>query len=344
VVIAIAILLLAIAVPAFSSVLYSSRRSGAAGAVQTALAAARDVALESGPGRDAAAVFFADPGGRMRIMVAVQGGEIADATSVGGARSVRREVFVRSERVEPITLPAGWAVSGRARANMIDNDWYDSTDTYPSTTRTQDNWVYPETSFFDRERGDDGRNRQTFMVRFAGGSGGLTYGDDRPALVVDPAPTRTFRDSTPWRDHDLMGPEGSDQRRFVQRVMLTQGGGPKAAADRRRLLGDESSDTALARPVGQVAVYSMRQLARGVGARRLNPVTGSLYADPAGKGEPEYDTSLFDGKAAMAIAEDVSKWISGQPVDGVTDSDAQIFTVQRYLGRPLEAVAIGGAP
>src|SRR5690606_39113284 len=143
VVIAIGILLLAIAVPAFRSVLYSSRQSGAASSVQSALAAARDVALESGPGRDAAAVFFADRGGRVRIMVAVYAGEMTDR-DVSNA-PVQREIFVRSERVEPVTLPAGWAVSGRARANMIDNDWYDSIDTYPRNLRDQDNWVYPET-------------------------------------------------------------------------------------------------------------------------------------------------------------------------------------------------------
>src|SRR5690606_8581215 len=98
VVIAIGILLLAIAVPAFTSVLYSSRRSGAAGAVQTALAAARDVAVENGPGRDAAAVFFADSGGRLRIMVAVWAGEMTDVN--GRGEPVQREVFVRSGRVE----------------------------------------------------------------------------------------------------------------------------------------------------------------------------------------------------------------------------------------------------
>src|SRR5690606_30124956 len=105
-------------------------------------------------------------------------------TVPGGTRTVQREVFVRSERVEPITLPAGWAVSGRARANMIDQDWYEPSpgsggDRYPDTDR--ENWVYPETSFFDRSRPDDGESRQTFMIRFAGGTGALTYGDDRAA-------------------------------------------------------------------------------------------------------------------------------------------------------------------
>ncbi len=345
VVIAISILLLAIAVPAFTSVLYNSRRSGAASAVETALAAARDVAVESGPGRDAAAVFFADAGGQIRIMVAVYAGEMVD-TEERGSGNVRREIFVQSPRVESITLPGGWAVSGRARANTIGLDpqkgnvqaWYNNPaqpQTYPD--EDEENWVYPETAFFDLADADDGEDRQTFMIRFAGGSGAMTYGADEPVLVLDPAPTRESRSA----QHNPL--EVTDQRRFVQRVLASRSGlgsaGGASSSIAPRILGDESRDTVLARPVGQVAVYNMKRLARAIGARRLNEVTGSLYA---GEDDPGYDSAIFgSGASAARIAEDVNNWITGQPVSSGADSDAQIFTVQRYLGKPLEAVAIG---
>src|SRR5690606_34131362 len=205
---------------------------------------------------------------------------------------VQREVFVRSGRVESITLPAGWAVSGRARVNMIDDDWYEdgSSARYPDTDR--DNWIYPETAFFDLADGADGADRQTFMVRFAGGSGAMTYGDDRAVLVLDPAPTREFRSKSPWsgRGQDVL--QETDHRRFVQRVISQGGvglGSSGGGSARGKLLGDESSDTVLARPVGQVAIYSMKRLARAIGAGRLNPVTGSLYADDV---DPKYDPSM----------------------------------------------------
>ncbi|MFG0284668.1 MAG: Tfp pilus assembly protein FimT/FimU [Phycisphaerales bacterium JB039] len=340
VVIAISVLLLALAVPAFSSVLYSSRRASASSAVETALAAARDVAVESGPGRDAAAVFFYDPAGQLRIMVATHAGQIQDQKA-RGREPIEREIFVRSERVNAITLPAGWVVSGRARADMIDGrqEWYTDA-TYPDIDR--DNWVFPETAWFDVDDGADGRDRQTFMVRFEGGTGNLTYGDDRSVLVLDPAPTRQFRNKAPWSGRGKDALDATDQRRFVQRILAERGTGFGSAGgrDRFKLLGDESSDTVLARPVGQVAVYNLRRLARGVGARRLNPETGALYmADD----QPQYDRSLFAGSVSpREAAERINDWITGQPgFRGEAESDAQIYTVQRYLGRVLEVVPVG---
>src|SRR5690606_27460872 len=193
---------------------------------------------------------------------------------------------------------------------------------YPDTD--EDNWVYPETAFYDIDKPDDGRDRQTFMIRFEGGTGALTYADDQPALVLDPAPTRQGRSA---RHNPL---DETDHRRFVQRVLAWRSGlgtaGGSTSSIAPRVLGDESRDTVLARPVGQVAVYSMRRLAAAVGARRLNPVTGSLYAEGT---DPKYDVA---GKSPREVAATANAWISNQPVAGVTDSDAQIFTVQRYLG------------
>ena len=79
VVIAIFVLLLAIAVPAFSSMLYSSEQSLADNHLRMGLGAARDAAIRSPQGTDAAAVFFYDPAtGRTMILPCIAAGVLKD--------------------------------------------------------------------------------------------------------------------------------------------------------------------------------------------------------------------------------------------------------------------------
>jgi prepilin-type N-terminal cleavage/methylation domain-containing protein len=115
IVISIFVLLLAIAVPAFSSMLYSSEQSMAENALRTGIAAARDAAIRSAQGEDAAAVFFYDyRTGRESILPCVYAGTIKDdcqprVTCPRGARGVRpRPGF------EPVQLPRGWSARGYA--------------------------------------------------------------------------------------------------------------------------------------------------------------------------------------------------------------------------------------
>src|SRR5436305_8362895 len=68
VVIAIFVLLLALAVPAVSSLMDSSEESMAQNALRSGLAAARDAAMRSSGYDDGAAVFFYEPGGRLSIV------------------------------------------------------------------------------------------------------------------------------------------------------------------------------------------------------------------------------------------------------------------------------------
>ena len=93
--------------------------------------------------------------------------------------------------------------------------------------------------------------------------------------------------------------------------------------NRQKLLGDQSSDTVLVRPVGQLAVCSEKRLAQAIGAM-LDRNTECLYQStappvPAANREPRF---VNVGGYAWADANtiDVNNWIEGQP----TGSSGQI--------------------
>ncbi|MFN0132137.1 MAG: type II secretion system protein, partial [Phycisphaerales bacterium] len=149
VVIAIFVLLLAIAVPAFSNMLYSSEQSLADNALRSALTAARDAAARNGPEQDAAAVFTFEPDGRLSVLTCVRAGVIEDVPPLGARATVTREVFVPLAGFLPIQMPRGWMVRGYAPPNSVDDGWYEDTylNTGPLVVRSG-NWVFPETGFF----------------------------------------------------------------------------------------------------------------------------------------------------------------------------------------------------
>lgn len=348
VVVAIATIMLLIAVPAFKSLTYSTRRASAENALKGGLRTARLIAIEAGEGRDVAAVFIHEPGGRITIVPAVFVGEILDRIN-GQLRKV--ELFAPVSGVDAVQLPPGWSVRAYAPPNSIvggnneSEGWY-SSGNYPFR---QGNWVFPETGFYDISLPVDGDNRQTFMVRFRGGSGELDLSHPEPVLVLDVAPTNSFRSQQPWKDYraDI----AIDLVRFVRRVLgddVTFTGN-QGRANRQKLLGYEATDTVLARAVGQLAVYNERRLAAGVGARRLNRETETLYMgleDPNNPNkEPRLDLSLFPaGATIQSVSEAVSDWLESR----VASSEAMVFTIQRYSGRaqemlPLEPAA-GGQP
>ena len=346
VVVAIATIMLLIAVPAFKSLAYSTRRASAENALKGGLRTARLIAIGAGEGRDVAAVFTHEPGGRMTIVPCVLVGEFLE-TKLGR----RVKVFAPVSGVDAVQLPPGWSVRAYTPPNSVDagiNEaagWYNS-GTYPAQ---QGNWLFPETGFYDIERGNVGDHRQTFMVRFRGGSGELDLSHPEPVLVLDVAPTNSFRLSGIWSKH--RADTAIDLVRFVRRVLgddVTFTGN-QGRANRQRLLGNEATDTVLARAVGQLAVYNERRLAAGVGARRLNRDTETLYMgleDPNNSNkEPRLDLSLFPaGATIQSVSEAVSDWLESR----VASSEAMVFTIQRYSGRaqemlPLEPAA-GGQP
>src|SRR5262245_7835639 len=213
-VIAIFVLLLAIAVPAFSSMLYSSEQSLADNHLRMGIAAARDVAVRSAQGEDSAAVFFYDPvTNRATILACVKAGTIRDDDTsdptLPAPWLVDREVFVPAPGFEPVQLPRGWTVRGYAAPLTIDDAWYGdpagqqrvAASLYNSlTARRRGNWLFPETGFYDEDdlQNDDGADRATFMVRFEGGTGLLKTWDMSAVVVLAVNPSTACRQSLPW--------------------------------------------------------------------------------------------------------------------------------------------------
>lgn len=225
VVVAIILAVLALAVPSFNAMVYSSDRALALNTLQASLQSARDLALRPGLGGDGAAVFVVEPDGRMLIVPAVQVGSFRDlaypvATATGsaglGLTLVERDVFVPLPNVEPAEMPRFWSVRGYAPPGLMvdrsfENDllteWYDTllygTDNPRALGGSPDanpkfdgNWLYPETAFYDIDEQTPAGNgpanvpnpRHSFMVRFEAGTGRLSF-DPTPAVFLDPRPS-----------------------------------------------------------------------------------------------------------------------------------------------------------
>jgi hypothetical protein len=231
---------------------------------------------------------------------------------------VTRDVFVPVPGFEAVQLPGGWSVRAYAPSGTVNDEWYEGT---YAGAENQGNWVFPETGFFDIDDGAEGPDRQTFMIRFEGGTGMLKVSDPAAALVFSPSPSAVFRTGGIWAS--FRADRAADGVRFVRRV-LSSPDNVLPLSDKQELLGDQSSDTVLARAVGQVAAYHERTLAASIRAR-LDRVTNSLY-QPASVGKPMLGSDVK--------VDDINKWIEGTLVVGAkpVDTDARVFSVQRYLG------------
>jgi len=358
VVIVILVLVLGISVPAFTSIMYSQEATLAQTRLATALRAARDAALQSSTGTDTAAVFFYDQGGRARIVTCVKAGEMDDRVAGGGgtgggANVVRREIFVPLETVEPVELPRGWMIRGYVPAFSINQggSWYEQYPAaggvrYGGTSGDEPAWVFPETGFFRTDRGDQfaGASRQTFMVRFQGGSGIMAPTNASEVLVLAPHRNRANRDPAlpAWQRADL----ASDYRRFVRRLLTAPNMTiPRAGNPLQKLLGDESPDTVLARPVMMLAVYDERKLAAALGVT-IDRNSGCLYRGAAPGTEVRYPQFVdVPGRSSAEIGRLITQWISGHtrlddpPApndvprrDRGDQPEARIFTVNRFTG------------
>ncbi|MEQ8769750.1 MAG: hypothetical protein RIB60_04485 [Phycisphaerales bacterium] len=302
---------------------------------------------------------------------------------------INRDVFVPSGLAESIALPANWNVRGFAPGGMMldslnsgseiaewyNSDLYGGTDT-GSLTKVQGNWVFPETGFYDRrEAVSDGgaTGRQSFMVRFDAQTGALSSSRSS-AVLVDPRPSEADRGAynPTARDAWTRVDKADSLRVWASRAI--QDANPDANAsfyndedfrERSRLIGSQSNDTILVRPVSRLALADERRLAAGIGANGLNQQTQSLY-HPYTERRPEIglDESLFRaGFDPDIIRQNINAWISGDtnggpgaerggrpdqligdgevnfdPDDGVPDDQPQasLFSLSPYTGELLE--------
>ncbi len=351
VVISILVLVLTLAVPAFSSLLKSSERSLAENQFRAGIAAGRDAAIQSESG-DGAAVFFFEPGGRFSIIPCVHVATIRDSIApltdpLTGETVIERDIFVPLPSSEPVQLPSGWAVRAYAPPGSFDdgandpNGWYEGA---MWTARRQfGNWVFPETGFYDHFRGDQGRNRQTFLVRFKKGTGEVESADRRTCLVVDLCPDDDFRVNPPWDAQRFETAENLPLA--IRRAAALVNDAAGNAASEARWLGDIATDTVLARPVTELALHQESSLARALGLRNLNRVTKSLYdndtTDPAIPAiTPTLDTDIFPQgvNSPEEVVDMINRWIEGRlEMNGrIVESDARLFTFQHYAGQVEE--------
>src|SRR5205085_6638900 len=191
VVIAIIVLLIAIAVPAFSSLMNSSERNLAENQLKAAIAAARDAAIQSDTG-DAAAVFLftlspGGNGGHITIVPCVVAGQIQDTTDnqpmqPGSTNAVVRDVLVPITQITPMQLPRGWSVRAYAVPGSVYDGtrqkelWYEGFDPSGTAQAGVGGWIFPETNFYDPTASPPpatgkGSPRQSFMIRFKAGTG-----------------------------------------------------------------------------------------------------------------------------------------------------------------------------
>lgn len=343
VVITIFVLLLAIAVPSFSSLIYSSERAQAENQLVAGLNQARSAALTSESTGDSAAVFFFDNGGRLRIVTCVDVGDIPDQDASGN--EVVRDVFVPVASYPVVQLPRGWSVRGFAPVGTVDlgsgSGWYDKTKgSNREFSSTTGNWVFPETAYYDPTKGNEGRDRQTFMIRFQGGTGVLRGDVTVPAVVLDFSPATLFRNSAPWSDYRF---DSTDRPEVLVRRAVA-----RAAADATfkssslpKVLGDAATDTVLTRAITELALYDENELAGAIGARGVNNATNSIYGGTKANSvptEPRIDQSLFGSSfdAAM-VPQRINDWILGVGED-TKPSDVRLYTIDRYSGQAREVL------
>ena len=318
VVISLLTILLAIAVPAFSGLLYSNERAMADSKLKIAATLGRDAAVRAGRGSDGAVAFFFDSGGRVRAVPFVKAGEITDLDDDGNP--VVRDVFIKVDLFEAIELPKNWSVRGYTPPNTIDEQWYE--DTYGTAAADQGNWVFPETAFYDNQDPDGGDRRQTFFIRYDAGSGTASVPKSRDALLLDPSPSRTLRTSGLFDTYNIE--RFGSHRAYVQQVLQLT-----SDAQKRTLLGDSSPDTVLARQVTQVTLYDEQRLASAL-KTRVDRTTGSLYKPG--------DVPELVASPVGSVIDEINRWIESpdsadvDPGDQKPEQDARVYFVERYSG------------
>ncbi len=297
-------------VPAFSTFSRSNSQTQAREALKAGLRAAHEAALSSSPGEDVVAVFVQGLGGQSQVVLARRAGTVNDVRSNSATTEIKREVFVPIDGAPTVSLPPGYSVRGYVGAGVLGDaaaptpDWYASSAGTPGIyVQSQSAWVAPETHLFKHvyndgglQTDDDGADRNTFMMRFEGGTGNSSRSLEA-VLVVLPRNSATGRGAEPWASNrlDLLVDSTGRVRTLRAAVDAILNGVPDSPTPftnqgqielaRRQLLGHASSDTVLAGPAARVAVYEEAALAAAF-TIRLDPIAGTIYRTGSGDDSP----------------------------------------------------------
>ena len=380
-VVAVIAILIGIAVPAFRSLQSNANAATAETLLQSAVSAARNAAVRDRAGNDAAAVFTFEPGGNVTVIVCTQLGQIDDgpATMTAGVATpgVVRDVFAPLESVRAIQLPKGWSVRAFAAPGLIDDKWYEPFGSGENRYRAGESaWVFPESGLYPHEvsralTGDVGTFRQSFMVRFEGGTGRLVTFTPEASLVVLARSSGLGRtQDEPFKSNRLdtlstldasgaMVQAGNGDVATTVEGILTRSFlfDPTLATQpvliyRRLLIGDRAGDSVLCRPVDQLALYKERELCAAFGIEP-DRLSGTAYFAPTSAwplqanpfdGPGVSETVLYPRYVASLRQTDridnrINRWVEGYlDLQSTTDTrrvdvpPARRFTVDRRGG------------
>jgi hypothetical protein len=301
-----------------------------------ALQAARDAAINLGEGNDVAAVFTFEMGGPLRIVPCQVAGTLMTVNTNPAALPVTMEVFVPMSAIEPISLPTGWTVRAWTPGATINNGWYNDGAT-PRYAANAPAWVFPETGFFDHTTTTDGANRQTFMVRFEGGTGKLVGTSTKASLVLLPRPSSLGRTAPDYLRADL----SADLRQLVQTYLRDPRAANLSAAVRNEVLSTVSSDCVMAKSVRVLALTEESALAGLLGVR-VDDTTRCLYTVPASDvtNGMALKPRLVNGPTGNNPLDTVSVGRAIEYYDNPTNTgtvrtqagEARIYAVDRYSG------------
>lgn len=333
--------IVSVGLPAFNSMLRGSERTMAANQLRVGLTAARDLALR-GEGVDSAAVFAFEPGGKVRIVPCVWVGQIDDVDAQHdddgtGFTGLKRDVFAPSPLMQPAELPKGWSVRAFATPGSLDdnqvstgnaNGWY-AESSVSVTVRTSGMWVFPETGFYDVDSSSDlktpgqaGQNthnghalRNTFMVRFEGGTGRVKPRQGAPAVVVMIRPSEKNRGTIGGASNryaSINHPDNApDLVVWARRVLeLKQiDSGAVTPGRLRQLIGNESGDTVLAGEVLMLSVHEEAVMVTQCGASGVNRTTGTVYTPTS----PVFDAAVVSAAGgADQFQKNVNSYMLGR--------------------------------
>lgn len=337
-------ILVLVAVPSFQSMVYSSEEALAESQLRGGIRAARDVAVRSSAGNDGAAVIFFDRGGRTTVVPCVKAGELIETTpSANGTRVSRREVFAAAGPA--VQLPKNFMLRAFLAPQTITDEYYGFNSASTGYQVNESNWVFPETDFFNVESNAAGLDRNTFLVRFEAGTGALVGASTEPVLVFAPRRSSTDRGAAPFNTFRADKDGVEDPVRFVRRVLNAPG---LTTQQKTVLLGRDSSDVVMARPVQQLALYDETRLASALRAR-IDPDSGSIYVAPRQTGDVQqfggYTPKYVDAQPSGIQISRINDWIEGDTdLDGQFEAGdqgdrplARLYTLDRYTGslRPM---------
>ncbi len=235
--------------------------------------------------------------------------------------------------------------------------------------KNERNWVFPESGLYPvdlqvspsngssagvRPNFASQTSRQSFMIRFDARTGAVSS-DRGLSLLIDPRPSSRDRvgAQNPDADQLRLRPDRSeDLVRWARGLIDAAPFNPRTGRaldppyntqsfdSTLAYIGIQSNDTVLVKPVTRFAVYDERRLAQDIGARSLNPVTGTLYspvaADGSGDDAIRYDEGLFrDGFNNDEVRDRINAWIEGDTNFDQEINDEDAPQARLYLVRPL---------